>query len=557
MLKPSHSTLLTMLLVSIALPANAAEDVRATPKQAVAAAATIKGLVFLPAPQEVAAKGMTAAGLVRFDSRSAIDVSRLPLLQDRRFVDAMAEMLGQPLDAEAIGKLQAKINAYLQLSGQGFAFVTVPEQDASSGVVQILVIRPHLGRLTIEGAVVFPEAAYREAIRLQPGQTIDQARLKEDLDWIKRSNSFRSAVVVAQPGGRPGETDLTVRVTERRPWSFQVNANNTGTQSTRRERVGFGAIWGNAFGLGHIASYNLTANPELDNYVAHSLGYTVPLANRDTLNLSATRADYEAVMPAPLDSTGYSFDFSANYERPLQARGSYAHSVAAGIDFKRSNSNLLFSATPVFDNTTEILQLGLSYKGSMTDAYGRTAFNIGLKYSPGGATDDNKDDQFSTSRALAKANYHYETLVLDRLTYLPAGWTWGLNARLQVASNNLLGSEQLSVAGAQGVRGFEEGKLYADRGLVLRNELAPEAFKFSEQLQGQVYGFLDAARVSNVDRVAGERSSTSVASAGLGLRLTFKDTLSAQIELGRRLKSEIDGVDGKGSQLHLSLNYQF
>lgn len=527
------------------------------PQQAAAARVAIQGLVFLAAQREVSPQGKPLDALIRFDGRTAIDVARLPLLQDRRFVEAMADMLGQPLDAVAIGKLQARVNAYLQLSGQGLAYVSVPEQDASSGVVQVLVIQPRLGRLAIEGAVVFPESAYREAIRLQPGQVIDQRQLKEDLDWIRRSNSFRSAVVVAESGGQPGETDLTVRVTERRPWSFQVNASNTGTKNTRRERVGFGAIWGNAFGLGHIASYNLTANPELDNYVAHSLGYSVPLANRDILSFSATRADFEAMLPAPLDSTGYSFDFSANYERPLAPRGDYAHSLAAGIDFKRSNSNVLFSNTPVFDNTTEILQFGLGYKGSMTDVYGRTAFNLGLKYSPGGMTDANKDMPFNTSRALAKANYHYATLVLDRLTYLPGGWSWSLNARLQLASENLLGSEQLAVVGSQGVRGFEEGKLYADRGLVLRNELGPAPFRFSEQFQARAYGFVDAARVSNVNRVAGERSSTGVASLGLGLHLSFRDRLTAHLDLGRRLKSDIDGVDGKGSQLHLSLNYQF
>lgn len=515
----------------------------------------IKGLVFVASPDEVLARGRALGELVRLDDQVPIDVSRQPLLQDAAFVAAMARHIGAQLDSQFIATLTGEVNAHLIATRRGLALVTVPAQDATGGVVQVLVMQPRLGKLTIEGAQVFSEEFYRQAIRQQPGETIDQASLNEDLDWIKRSNPFRSAVLVAAPGRQPGETDLSVRVSEKSPWAVQLGADNTGTENTKRERVNFGVTWGNAFNLGHMASYSLAASPEFEHYVTHTIGYTMPLANRSLLSLSANRADFEAIMPVPLDSKGYSYGISANYDQPLPSRGGYEHGLSASFDFKESNSNVLFSSIPVFDNTTQIVQFGLAYRGTMNDAYGQTSFQAGVKYSPGGLSADNKDEPFDTSRALAKANYRYATATVERLTHLPANWTWTINARLQAASGNLLGSEQLAVAGTQGVRGFKEGRLYADRGVVLRNEIHAPAFPLSDFGQGQAYGFVDAARVSNVDRLPGERASTRIASLGLGLRTTLKDKLSLRIEFGSQRQSDL--ADRKTTQIHASLSYQF
>jgi hemolysin activation/secretion protein len=518
----------------------------------------IKALVFLPTPEKIAARGLSEKQINPAADGALIDVSQSPVLQDARFIKLMSKLIGQPLTTETIEQIGLYVNAFLQNGENSLAYVSVPPQDASSGVVQVLVLQPKLGTLKVEGASVFPEDSYRAAIRQQPGQQISQATLDEDLAWIGRSNPYRSAVAVAAPGAKPGETDITIRVTEQKPWSVRIGADNTGTQSTQRERVSAAATTANAFGLGHIASYSLSANPDFKNFVGHGLSYTVPLSWRDILSFSASYATIKARMPAPLDSTGYSGGAGMRYEKFLpRVSAAYTHSAIFGIDYKIASTNLLFSSVPVFDNRTDIVQLVAGYNGALQDAYGNTSFNATWTYSPGGLTSNNNDARFAASRAQAKARYHYATLTADRMTKLPQGWSWTVNARAQIANQNLLGSEQLAVAGTYGVRGYEEGAYYADRGVIVRNEFGPAALNFGMNTEARFYGFVDGAWVSNVNPVAGEQGHEKLASAGFGAKLSVNRALSMRIEIGHRLLGNIAGRSDDATQGHLSLNYQF
>ncbi|WP_054772905.1 ShlB/FhaC/HecB family hemolysin secretion/activation protein [Methylogaea oryzae] len=509
----------------------------------------------MAAAGQVQKQGLAEQDLNPFDPGLAIDVSRLPVLQDRGFVESLKPFLDAPLDAEHIQKLTQQVNLYLQ-SSQALAHVSIPEQDATSGVVQVLVLQSRLGTVKVEGAEHFPESAYRENIRLQPGDAIDLKRLDEDLAWIQRSNSYRSATAVVVPGGRPGETDIAVRVTEQKPWNVRLTADNTGLDSTRNERLGMSATHANLLGLGHIGNYSLATSPDSDTYRAHSGSYTVPLPWRDILTLSGSYADIHALLPAPLNSTGYSATASARYEKPLAELGGYTHSAILGIDYKAANTNVLFSTAPVFNNITNIFQFIAGYRGSWQDAYGRTGFNANLVYSPGGITGDNRDDRFSASRAGAKSQYVYGNLTLDRLTYLPMDWTWALNARLQVANENLLGSEQLYGAGTYAVRGFREGLLYADEGFVVRNEVGPPTLYWIDAFRAQVYGFLDGARTNSVNRLPGERVH-KIASVGFGTKVSVMNHFDVRAEFGHVLATNLDGRTGDGLRAHIGLSASF
>lgn len=561
-LKTEHSgtcALGLLLCGTQALSAAWAQPVPKMSSDAPAPTAPIQALVFIAASEKIVSQGLSADSVNRAADGALVDVSQSPALQDVRFVRLMSGFIGQALTTEIIEKINLSVNGFLQASGKGsLAHVSVPPQDASSGVVQVLVLQPKLGKLKIEGAAVFPEGSYRAAIRQQPGLQISQTALDEDLAWIGRSNPYRSAIAVAAQGANPGETDLTIRVTEQKPWAVRIGFDNTGTKATQQERVSAAATTANAFGLGHIASYSLSASPDLKSFVGHGLSYTVPLSWRDILSFSASYASIKARLPAPLDSTGYSGGAGMRYEKTLpRVSSAYTHSAVFGLDYKVASTNLLFSSIPVFNNSTDIVQFVAAYNGGLRDDYGRTDFNATLTYSPGGLTNNNNDSRFNASRALAKARYDYISLTADRLTNLPQRWTWTINARAQLAKANLLGSEQLAAGGTNGVRGYVEGAYYADRGLILRNEIAPAAMPFGAGGQARLYGFLDAAWVSNAERVAGESRQEKLAGIGFGAKISLNQTLNMRIEIGKRIASNITGRTDDALQGHLALNYQF
>ena len=312
---------------------------------------------------------------------------------------------------------------------------------------------------------------------------------------------------------------------------------------------------GNLFGRGHVGSYALTASPDFDAYVAHSASYVVPLPARTLLTVGVNHADFRPRLAAPLDMHGTSSALAVRLEHGLRGAPGLHHSVLAGLDYKRSDSNVLFSSTPVFGVRTAILQAVLGYELTAADAWGRTALHAAWAVSPGGTVGHNTDADFDASRAGARARYHVQTLAVERATVLPRGWEWNAQLRLQRANANLLGSEQLAVTGADGVRAFREGALYADRGWLLRNEVGPAALAVGDA-QVQPFAFVDAAEVGSAYPVAGEPSAVRLGSAGIGVRLTAAAAFHVRAELGRPWKASQPMLD-EGWRGHIALSWQF
>jgi hemolysin activation/secretion protein len=172
---------------------------------------------------------------------------------------------------------------------------------------------------------------------------------------------------------------------------------------------------------------------------------------------------------------------------------------------------------------------------------------------------DNDDEAFQTTRAFAEADYHYGRLNLRRVQNLPLSFSLVLSASGQLASGNLLRSEQLSLGGSTSLRGYEESAANGDQGWVASIELRSpplpllglfgnESFKDDLVL----LAFLDAGSVSSVERLPNEPSSLDLASVGVGLRYRFNTQLSVRFDYGWQIGDEA-GFSGDDSRAHISV----
>jgi hemolysin activation/secretion protein len=477
---------------------------------------------------------------------SGVDVSAVPALNTLALQDRLKDYLGKPLTQPELLEILGAINAQLVLAGDSFAVASLPEQDLTAGKLAVLVIRSRVGQITIKnvGADTFSEARYRSLISVKPGDLLRQDVLDSNIDWIARSNGYRSASIITEAGKEPGQTDLSFMVNDRKPFSFSTGYDNNGTRTTGRDRVTLSAGWGNVFGLDHQASYSLNANPQSGRYVAHGLGYVVPLPWRHVLSLSANLANIKSDLGAPFDSKGSNLNLSARYDVPLKNQRNYKHGMSAGLDYKRSNNNLLFNLLPVTNTETDIFQFNLGYNGTLQDSFGQTSLSLNWTHSPGGYNGRNNDATFSQSRFNAKARYNYQTLSLERTTRLPHNWNWTVSGRFQFADSNLLGSEQLSAGGVSTVRGFAEPVASGDKGYVLRSEVVSPFKELGSgthltRVQGLV--FVDHARVGNKNLLPGETTSNALSSVGVGARLAFPRNVSLRIDAGKQLGVNVQG----------------
>ena len=429
-------------------------------------------------------------------------------------------------------------------------------------MLQIVLTRGRVGIVRAEGAERWSAASYVSEIRLQPGDPIDQSVLEADVDWLNR-NPFRTVRARLLPGAEPGSTDIIVQPEERRPWRLYTGYDNTGNASTDRDRVFAGLNWGAPFGRADQFSYQFTADPEAAHLRSHSASYTLGLPWRHTLLLSAAHADIEARLPAPLDQEGSSTAFSARYSVPLATLGAWSPRVASGADYKRSDINLLFAAIPVTDNLTEIVQAVAEAGLSRTDRLGYTDLGLAVHFSPGELAARNDDAAFGPSRAGAEASYTYATLDLTRVTRLSAPLAWRSSARAQLSSANLLGSEQLAFGGASSLRGYEDGEVYADEGLVWVNELelAPRPLLarlgvsgVADRVSPRV--FVDAGWARVHDPLPGETGDINLLSTGLGLRYTVGERFTLDADYGWQLEdSGLGSPDNHRGHVRATLSW--
>lgn len=516
----------------------------------------LTGIKFVSRQAQVVTNGVALTGT---------DVSQTPLLQSPDFQIVLKPFLNQPVSFESLQRITFATSTYLKATGYPFISVYLPQQDITGGAVQIVVAVSRAEDIVkVEGAKYFSEQQYRSAITQKPGEPINATQLKEDIDWLNR-NPFRNVTTVAQPGAKPGTTDLKLRVTERLPLRGNFGYNNTGSLVSDEDRLTTGLAWGNAFGLGHQMSYQFSTSPDFKTSVAHSGSYAMDLPWRHSVRLTGAYSELSGRVAAPLTLNGRSWQVGLRYDLPLpKPRPNVTQNLSLGLDFKESDNNLLFATIPVTDNLTHVAQLALSYDLGITDKFGRTDFGLNAFLSPGGLTSRSRPEFYVISRAGSHPDYAYAQLSASRQTRLPLGMSWSARAQFQKSTANLLGSEQMSGGGSSSVRGYEEGEVYGDNGLLLSHELALPASslaaRFGFEKAGdslQLFGFQDFALLWSADRLAGERRYTDLHSLGVGFRFQVRNNLSVNFAHGWQLRDSHASRAGDNSRAHLSVQASF
>ena len=513
----------------------------------------LKGLIFITSPDQFQAEPSVP--------KDRLDASRVPLLQTAEVRKIVDEHLGKPVSMASLNRLVISLYRHYTDIGLPFVNISLPEQDITAGIVQLLVFEGVLGEIKIQGAKYFSESLYRSLLRLKPGEFIRKSVMNEDVDWVNR-NPFRAGNFFVAPGKEIGTTDLILRVRERLPLRVYTGYSNNGTELTDKDRLQAGFNWGNAFGLGHQLNYQLTCSMDMRKFIGHGGSYIIPLPWRHFLTFSGAYSNTKSDVPLPLSERGKSCQVNTRYEASLPRIDAYTHTLSGQFDFKMADDNLEFGGIPITDNVTHIVQFGLQYNANLPDTWGSTSFTGRVTYSPGGLSSRNKTKYFSISRAFAEAEYTYANLRLARIQRLPQDFMLILSGEIQFSDGNLLGSEQLTLGGATTVRGYEEGEVDSDEGYLLKQELVTPPIPLSHWIgvEGindrlRVYAFHDYAVGENVVLLQREDPHIILQSAGMGLRYSIRRYFSLTMDYGWQLEA-LEGRD-RDSRAHISATLSY
>lgn len=533
----------------------------------------LKGLRFVDTGDAIVKSGVGDEGV-------AVYGSSLTLLNDPAIKQKLAaDFLSKPVSFADLDKVATTVRDLYRAHGLAVVGVAFPEQNIQSGTVQVVVTVYRLGRVTVSGNRWFDSGTFKDEMQLEGGEALDIDRLREDLNRLNRNPFHRVDAVLAR-SETPGETDVQLHVQDRLPLRVYLGYDNEGLAVTGRDRYSAGFNWGDAFGLDQQLSYQFITSPDLwrhrhrglglsdkPRFTAHSIAWLAPLPWGDFVNVFGAYVEMVPDLGPNFGQVAHSLQLSARYIHEMVPLGQLSQQLQFGFDYKRADSNLAFGGYSLYANATNVEQFLLVYDGTLADEMGQTALENQLVISPGGLSDGNTTQAFQSSGTSgARSNYIYDHLTVTRVTQLPWEFSSVIRAEGQIASTELLPSEQLGGGGADSVRGYDPRAVNGSEGALASFELrsptlhplqaiAPDAAPAIDD-SAQLLAFYDYGYVGYKHAQQALARHAELQSAGVGLRYGIGRYLDARFDYGWQLE-KLPGAKSLGNLATVSVTLSY
>lgn len=467
----------------------------------------------------------------------------------------LSAYLEKPLHESDLDLIKRDVIAYCQTRYYPFVRVEVPEQEVTDGCLKLSVVQSKLGEISVCGNRYFSSNYFQRAVRIQPGQAINEKVLLNDLNFMNR-NPFHKVDLIYSPGMLGNTTHLELLVEDRYPFSAYAGCDNTGLQHLERTRIFGGVTWGNLFGLDQILTVEYNMAPDLHKFYSISASYFIEMPFHHILNLYGGYSKVHAEVPSSTKTEGASSQASIRYTVPLPATLHILHDSFAGFDFKRYNNTVEFvEIAPRFGQNVNLTQFLAGYNFSFQKERHKLGFDVQLIFSPFEWIAEQSNKVFESLNPHAKHTYVYGRASINYKIYLEQAWIWTLYASGQLSEATLLPSEQMGIGGATTVRGYEERQLNSDDGFLFKTELFFPKIKFARSQQLEFLAFFDYGFAHERTTSDLEKSNDWLAGIGPGVRYSIGHHLLARLDWG--IKLHHNDFPGGWSMLHFGVTGSF
>lgn len=188
---------------------------------------------------------------------------------------------GRCLGAAGINVVLARVQRAIVERGFTTTRVLAGRQTLGAGTLTLTLV---IGRIT---AIRFTEdsnasTSLGNAMPAHPGDLLDLRDIEQGMENLKRLPSVEADVQVEPPKAadlRPGDSDLVVNYTARRPLRVSLSIDDSGTDATGKVQAGATVAWDGPLGLNDLAYLSL--NHDAFNHTGQgtdgrTLHYSIP-----------------------------------------------------------------------------------------------------------------------------------------------------------------------------------------------------------------------------------------------------------------------------------------
>ena len=336
------------------------------------AISSLKGIVFIPSVKDFNPHGVSGSILWK----NGLYIMSLPFLKNPAFLKNMESKLNKPLTFGGINEIISAVRLLYKSHSRPFVDVVTPPQNVSSGILQVVVMEYRVGAIKVSGNRWFSSSFIVSQLNIGTGQTLSETDLSSGINWINE-NPFLHTEAILSPGKVPGNMDINILAKDVNPFRIYAGFDNQGISSLGMNEWDAGFNYGNAFGLGHMLSYQ-AAQSFNARFRSQSLSYDIPFPWHGRLELLGSYSTAVPSINPDFQELGRNAQASAYYKQELAERRwkrvILKQTIGIGYDFKTTNTNLAFGGVQVFQGTAQIDQFPIFYSLTENDSYGITVF---------------------------------------------------------------------------------------------------------------------------------------------------------------------------------------
>ena len=500
---------------------------------------------------------------VQFVGNTVIESAKLQAVVD--------EYIGKKITVNDLLIITKKVTGVYQEKGFLTSMAYLPPQKISKGIAKIEILEGKIGSINIKGNKWYKTRYLKKNILgsndLLQDHVLNVSTIRSSLDELNASEHLKGKVIIEESED-PEFIDLTLEVDDNLPLNFGVTWDNQGRELIGTQRALITVSHDNIFGFGD----QLYAGTALaDGTFGLNTGYNIPIGTKGTkLNFDYSYSHInikggDAALRAA-DINGASNNYSVSLTKPFIKK--YDTKLYGRIGFDMRDARTYQKNTPELFSKYNLRVLRTGLYGIKDDSKGRWLANSTV--STGipilGARDNHFLTGESTNNVGTNKFVKMQTGV-TRVHVLPKNSLGIFKISGQWASRRLLAAEQFQAGGVGTVRGYEEGFILGDWGLLSSIEvrtpvpflkkILPEKLAFIER-NIKWANFVDFGYTEVIHRAQNSAHNTLICGIGTGLNLNLFKYLNANVYMGIPIghqKRRADNVtyDGQSVRVHFNL----
>ena len=443
--------------------------------------------------------------------------------------------------------------------GYATIVVEVPQQDVSSGVLELNVTEGRVGRVRVTGAdFVLPSEVKGALPSLKPGAVPNVPVLQQELSSAN-ARTTRSITPEFKAGAAPGTVDIDLAVEDRRPWGASVELSDQYNRSTERLRLSASVNYDNLWQAGHSANLFFQTAPQDFNQVQVISGsYFAPLGySRSSLLGYVVNSNTDVATVGGLTVLGNGLTVGARFMRTLggSPEGT-VQSLLFGVDYKDYLDQIGLidpetGETLTFDTPVKYLPFTAQYRWLGGNVRRNSEFTIGMtfafegvvgKQSQFGGQPDNPltpniNEYGPGKRAGAEASFMYLHGSGSYNRQLAKGFDFRLAVDWQLAPAPLISNEQFVLGGVGSIRGYREAEALGDSGARVSAEVGYKV-PLGNGIDWRVAAFVEGGYAWIENPLPEEETKFILGSAGLTTKFDLYKYLYGQFDLAYQFDAD-------------------